>query len=217
MRGFQSSVFKAGMGKDRISMQNFLQVETKSSQKMANEENIVEVAKPQRFRHRVLMPGEKYSLPPSRGVPIEQITPSVLEEIRKNASSDRTQQETDGSGISAIRWFGRKVGTSRKFVEEIFYRSEVDPLYPSSELSKEQITSLALACTSLLKDLEQSNLGYLLVPDEKGEVPAKGTEVGGSRQEDRSTDVDVCPIVPQSWRILEQRSLAKVLQFPSFQ
>ena len=76
---------------------------------------ILEVENPQTFRHRKLVAGEKYVLPPSRGVALQEIDKKTLASIFQDSMKAREEQD-----ISAIKWFGRNVGTSRKFVEEIF-------------------------------------------------------------------------------------------------
>ncbi len=99
-----------------------------------NDELIIDVASPQSFRHRTLAEGEKYILPPSRGVALQEIDNARLATIfQKSVESNEDQ------GISAIKWFGRNVGTSRKFVEEIFFRSQVNPSIPLKSLDQRVI------------------------------------------------------------------------------
>jgi predicted ribosome quality control (RQC) complex YloA/Tae2 family protein len=155
-------------------------------------ELILDVEKPQTFRHRSLQVGEKYSLPPSRGVPLQDLDEQALVSLH-------TAYKTGvGEDLSAIKWFGRSVGTSRKFVEEIFFRAGVDPEVPSQSLTAENLRTLALASARLRVDLENSEEGYVLLPSEESEL-----------------DVDVCPFVPKSWEKVVEEHLATITKFPS--
>ena len=154
-------------------------------------ELILDVEKPQTFRHRSLQIGEKYALPPSRGIPLQDVTESELISLH---SSTRLKGEEN---LSAIKWFGRNVGTSRKFVEEIFYRAAIDPNLDVNSLDSEKIKALSLACESLRNELEKSEVGYILLPQEESEL-----------------DVDVCPFIPNSWKRVVQENLATITSYP---
>ncbi|MDG6924020.1 MAG: NFACT family protein, partial [Nitrososphaerota archaeon] len=47
----------------------------------SKEDEIVEVARPQSFRHRRLVVGEKYVLPPSRGMPLQELSFEKLDQV----------------------------------------------------------------------------------------------------------------------------------------
>jgi predicted ribosome quality control (RQC) complex YloA/Tae2 family protein len=155
------------------------------------DELILDIEKAQTFRHRSLQIGEKYTLPPSRGTPLQDITESELISLY---SSTRFKSEEN---LSVIKWFGRNVGTSRKFVEEIFFRAKIDPDLDANSLDPEKIRALSLACESLRNDLEKSEVGYILVPTEDSEL-----------------DVDVCPFIPNSWKLVVQENLATISSYP---
>src|SRR5579875_937988 len=179
-------------------------------------ERIVDVANPQRFRHRALVTGEAYTLPPARGVPLEKVSAELLMDLIKSEEGRRPAE------ISAVRWFGRSVGTSRKFVEEIFFRSGVDPDLPSNKITLEHASSLARACSELTNELEQSSAGFVLLPSmiQSTESGARSSDTGKNSQADddvaRSVEVDVCPLIPHSWEILESAGQATIERFPSF-
>jgi predicted ribosome quality control (RQC) complex YloA/Tae2 family protein len=150
---------------------------------------IVDVEFPKTFRHRNLVPGEKYILPPMRGKNLLEVDETWLGESLKGSQD----------GIPAINWFGRNVATSRKFVEEIFFRSGVDPRKPVSELAPEQLKSIAKAARELLAEVESSSSGYILLPKEMtGDL-----------------EIDVCSIVTKHWKDLADASAAEIKQFPS--
>lgn len=154
---------------------------------------ILDVEKPQTFRHRSLEVGEKYVLPPLRGIALQEIDEKRLINVYSLPSEKKSEED-----LSAIRWFGRKVGTSRKFIEEIFFRASVNPDAPESKLGSEDLRRLAIACESLRSDLEKSEVGYILVPVEESQL-----------------DLDVCPIVPNSWKLLTESGKAMIRSFPS--
>jgi len=153
---------------------------------------ILDVEKPQSFRHRALEIGEKYQLPPTRGVPLQDIDYDKLISIHAQSTSEE-------SGLSAIRWFGRCIGTSRKFVEEIFFRAEIETNKKAKELSMEDLKRVSGACESLRVDLQKSQTGYILLPAEEND----------------EIDIDVCPIIPNSWKLLADSNLATINTFPS--
>lgn len=158
-----------------------------------SEDLIVDVEKPQTFRHRSLEIGEKYRLPPSRGIALQDIEEQKLINLHSLAAGERTSEE-----LSGIRWFGRNVGTSRKFIEEIFIRANVNPDLPQSKLSSEDLKRLAASCESLRLDLENSEVGYILVPLEESEL-----------------EIDVCPIIPNSWTLFVENGKATIHSFSS--
>jgi predicted ribosome quality control (RQC) complex YloA/Tae2 family protein len=153
---------------------------------------ILDVEKPQSFRHRILEVGEKYQLPPSRGIALQEVKSENLVPL----FSSSIQKDED---LSAIRWFGRSVGTSRKFVEEIFHRTKIDPTFPLKSLSRDDIERLSSTCSNLVEDLRNSDVGYIL-------MPLEGVE---------DVEIDVCPIIPHSWKILVEASQARIDRFPS--
>ncbi|HXQ93540.1 MAG TPA: NFACT RNA binding domain-containing protein, partial [Nitrososphaerales archaeon] len=140
---------------------------------------------------RSLVVGAKYSLPPTRGIPLQDIDFQKLLSV----------YSTTGGGaesLSAVRWFGRTVGTSRKFVEEIFFRANIDPEIPAKSLLPGALHSLADASESLRSDLQKSNAGNILVPNEESDL-----------------EIDVCQIVPNSWKILSEQGLVIIRSFLS--
>ncbi|MCL5068830.1 MAG: NFACT RNA binding domain-containing protein, partial [Thaumarchaeota archaeon] len=159
----------------------------------AKDEEILEVARPQTFRHRTLVQGEHYVPPPTRGVPLQDLGLEALIEIHK-----RSLKEIESEKLNCVKWFGRNVGTSRKFVEEIFYRARVEPEIRASDLTTSQLASLALAAQNLKEELEKSELGYVLIPSEQSDL-----------------DVDVCSIVPHAWSTYVEKGLATIRSYPS--
>ncbi len=169
---------------------------------------IIAVSKSQRFRHRTLAQGETYLLPPARGLPLTRISAKTLGDLL------RESRKVEKEKLTAIQWFGRNVGTSRKFVEEIFSRSNVRPEKLAYDLDIDEIDKLVEAALQLIAELETSYSGFLL--------QSSSIETGKSIPEDtmKSPDsdeiiVDVCPIIPKAWTILLDKGIAKVQRFQS--
>jgi predicted ribosome quality control (RQC) complex YloA/Tae2 family protein len=160
-----------------------------------SDEQIRFVRNPQHFRHRNLVVGERYILPPSRGRNIEAIDESYL-----SVELERARSDPKSLKMAAIRWFGRAIATSRKFIEEIFFRSEIDSDRPISELQPVDLAKLAKISSELAQEIEASNNGFLLIPN----------------AEDERSEIDVCPIVPHSWKEKQQQLCATICEFESF-
>lgn len=158
-------------------------------------EKIQNVRNPQRFRHRSLIVGEKYVLPPSRGKNLEELDEAYLSsELQRSKSDPRSEK------MIAIRWFGRTVGTSRKFIEEIFFRSGVNPDLSIPDMGPNDIEKLTQISLELTREIETSNKGFLLVP----------------KAESDESEIDVCPIVPHAWKKREETGVATIREFQSF-
>ncbi len=97
-----------------------------------------------------------------------------------------------------MKWFGRNVGTTRKLVEEIFYRAKVDSNAPAKFLTSTQLAALVSTAEYLKIELGQKETGFVLVPSEESEL-----------------DVDVCCIVPNVWSKLAQSNLASIQSYAS--
>ncbi|MHB8566580.1 MAG: NFACT RNA binding domain-containing protein [Nitrososphaerales archaeon] len=168
----------------------------------SDDDKILDLAKAQRFRHRVLIPGEKYQLPPSRGIPLSKVTLEILHDL--------VNGEKIAGNISIIRWFGRNVGTSRKFIEEIFHIAGLDPGLQISSVGERELEILAASCRQLLQEIEHTDKGYLLIPREDSSEAQTTSKIS------ESLEVDACAIVTHAWKVLEQENLVKVLSFSSF-
>lgn len=72
------------------------------------------VLRPLRVRHRTVKTGEKYLLPPARGTDVSTLVKEDLKPIL----------ETD---LLVSRWLGRNLSLSKKYIEEILARADVNP------------------------------------------------------------------------------------------
>lgn len=154
---------------------------------------ILDVENPQEFRHRKLIPGEKYVLPPARGIPLQSANEqSLTSKFRETLSS------SEDSNLAVLRWFGRNVGTSRKFVEEIVHEANVGANQPLDKLNEKSIAALALSSMRLVEKLRNSSAGYILIPAENSAV-----------------EPDVCPIIPKGWEEMLEKKVAVIQSYSS--
>jgi predicted ribosome quality control (RQC) complex YloA/Tae2 family protein len=174
------------------------------NQILADENEIIlDASKLESYRHRSIAKGEVFRMPPSRGIPLEEVTEealiSKLEGIHNSEDAKRGQK-----GLTAVRWFGRTVGTSRKFVEEIFFRSGVPEGLMAANLSRDQAVALAEQSKILREEIESATKGFVIVPVESED--ADNSEI----------EVDVSPLIPHSWKISVERGLAKIESYDSY-
>jgi predicted ribosome quality control (RQC) complex YloA/Tae2 family protein len=164
------------------------------------EEKIVDVLNRQHFRHRNISPGEDYVLPPPRGLRMQEVSADSLLQLLR---SQREGASSEDYQLTAIRWFGRSVGTSRKFVEEIFFRSKVNPESSLSALTEQDLILLAAATRELIKDVTEATGGYLLFPKQEMSINS-------------DLKIDACPIITENWRKLERSGRFDIRSFSSF-
>lgn len=186
-------VFKGKKGEERNLYTEFFAHGNIILTDAQKKETILYVENAQAFRHRSLSPGQEYTLPPSRGIPLQEVDENRLISIFESSA-----ETLKSSNLPSIKWFGRNVGTSRKFVEEIFWKSRVDPETPARNLTNEQLAMLANACKLLIIDLKESLAGHVLIPNETVDL-----------------EVDICPIIPHSWKESERKELSSIKSYAS--
>ncbi|OHE55959.1 MAG: hypothetical protein A3K61_07495 [Thaumarchaeota archaeon RBG_16_49_8] len=96
------------------------------------------VLRPLRVRHRTVKTGEKYLLPPARGTDVSTLVKEDLKPIL----------ETD---LLVSRWLGRNLSLSKKYIEEILARADVNPEAQGLSLSDGDVQRLF----DSLKEVEQ--------------------------------------------------------------
>ncbi len=87
------------------------------------------VLRPLRVRHRTVKTGEKYLLPPARGTDVSTLVKEDLKPIL----------ETD---LLVARWLGRNLSLSKKYIEEILARADVNPEAQGLSLSDGDVQRL---------------------------------------------------------------------------
>lgn len=93
------------------------------------EYNILSYLRHLKVRHRTIKLREKYVLPPERGLNVKNIEFGDIVDIKK----------TD---LEVSRWLGRNLALSKKYIEEILTRSNIEIMLKGSELDDEQLPKL---------------------------------------------------------------------------
>ena len=93
---------------------------------------ILSILNPLEVRHRTLRTGLKYSSPPSKGLDIFNTSLEEFQSLYRN--------ETKNLEIS--RWLGRSLSISKKFVEEILFRGNIDKTKKIKDLHGDDILLL---------------------------------------------------------------------------
>ncbi len=97
---------------------------------VTDENNVIQaVLRPLRVRHRTVKTGEKYLLPPARGIDVTTLVEEDLKPIL----------ETD---LSVSRWLGRNLALSKKYVEEILARANINPEAEGRSISGDDVQRL---------------------------------------------------------------------------
>ena len=110
-------------------------------------------------RHRTLKAGLRYIQPPSRGIDIFDVSVEKLKKMRDLAK---------GTDLDILRWMGRNLSISKKFVEEIAIRANILEKKPQN-LSDEDIVKLYNVIKDLIMDVSTGkNQQPLIAIDENG-------------------------------------------------
>lgn len=159
----------------------------------SRDETILEVENPQEFRHRKLIPGEKYAFPPTRGMPLQSVNEQNLALLFRESLAS-----AEDSGLSLLKWFGRKIGTSRKFIEEIVSDADVDPNLTLAQVNEKAIASLAISSTRFVERFRNCSAGYILIPEENS-----------------TAEPDACAFVPKAWTQMVEKKIAIIQSYSS--
>jgi len=100
---------------------------------------IIALLNPVRVRHRTLGVGLRYVYPPSRGIDVFNITLDEMVSLR------------DGSGnLDVLRWLGRSVAMSKKFVEEVVFRAGIQVDKQAAQLTDEEVTKIYITIKDIV-------------------------------------------------------------------
>ncbi|MBM3896961.1 MAG: fibronectin-binding domain-containing protein [Thaumarchaeota archaeon] len=105
-----------------------------------------------RVRHRRIVQGEKYALPPSRGIDFFHVK---FEDIMRAKESS----------LEVARWLGREVSLSRKYVEEVLARAHVDKKANAKNLTNSDFISIYASCRKLADILSSNQLKGIIILD----------------------------------------------------
>jgi len=105
-------------------------------------------------RHRKLGVGLQYTPPPQKGYNIFDITEKEIAEIKT-------------SSIPAANWIGRTLGLPKRFVEEIFHMSNVDPKTKGPELANDDIKQIYESTMLLVNKIVKGQHNPIIIHGEK--------------------------------------------------
>ena len=99
-----------------------------------------------KMRHRNLLPGKDFNLPPSRGKSILDLT---FNEISQIVSAIEVENE------EIVRTIARNVGGGGSLMEEVLARANIPKMKKSKEISDEEIDHILQATKDIRQDLEE--------------------------------------------------------------
>lgn len=103
-----------------------------------------------KVKHRQVFPGIKYSFPPLKGLSISSLS---LDELKPLLSSK----------LEASRWLGRNLSLSRKYVEEILARAEIDSTVMGMNLEEEDVQRVLMKIKEIVGLIEAKDAKPRLV------------------------------------------------------
>lgn len=134
-------------------------------------EKIIACQRSIRVRHRRIVVGEKYALPPTKGVDFFHITFNDLMKAKE-------------SNLEISRWLGREISLSRKYVEEILARAGVEKSAKCSALSQTDFEKIYASCVGIAGALSNADIRGLVILDESKPVdfaPVGFVTLGGRK------------------------------------
>ncbi len=105
-------------------------------------------------RHRTLRVGLNYSPPPQKGLDIFKIKKEDIEELKL-------------SQTASANWIGRTLGLPKKYVEEIFRVSKIDPKIPGKQLNSQEIETIFSAVQDIVNRVVSGDHEPIIVRNEK--------------------------------------------------
>lgn len=105
-------------------------------------------------RHREIFPGSMYKLPPSRGISLENFKKEDLKNINNNE-------------LEIAKWLGRNYSISKKYIEEILVRININNDRLCTSLSQREIELLEKQIVELIQTIKSNNLNIWIAKEDK--------------------------------------------------
>ena len=106
-----------------------------------------------KVRHREIFPGSIYEFPPLKATSIENFQKEDLENIYEN-------------DLEIAKWIGRNYSLSKKYIEEILERINIDKEKECSKLSSNEIKKLENEILELVKVVKSHDLSVWIAKDD---------------------------------------------------
>ena len=104
-------------------------------------------------RHRKLRVGLTYTPPPQKGLDIFEISKKDLDEVKI-------------SSLPAANWIGRTLGLPKRYVEEIFSISKVDPKAKGDSLQDDEIQKIFESLKKLIDDIVNGHHSPIIIKND---------------------------------------------------
>ena len=116
---------------------------------------ILSCLKKLKVRHREIFPGSTYEFPPLKATSIENFQKDDLKNIN----------ETE---LEIAKWIGRNYSISKKYIEEILKKIEIEKERKCNTLSDEEIENLEIEIIRLIKIMKSDDMSVWIARD--GEI-----------------------------------------------
>ena len=104
-------------------------------------------------RHRKLRVGLTYTPPPQKGLDIFEISKKDINEVKI-------------SSLPAANWIGRTLGLPKRYVEEIFSISKVDPKAKGNSLQDDEIQKIFESLKKLIDDIVNGHHSPIIIKND---------------------------------------------------
>ncbi|MFW9905394.1 MAG: ribosome rescue protein RqcH [Candidatus Thorarchaeota archaeon] len=111
-----------------------------------------------KMRHRDIIPGKEFELPPSRGKSILELSYDEISQVIK---------DKDIENETIVRTLAQKTGGGGPLMEEILSRSNIIKTKKNQEVSTEEISKIVQSIKEIKTDLENPEPTVMLDSDEK--------------------------------------------------
>ncbi len=101
-------------------------------------------------RHRKLRVGLTYTPPPQKGLDIFEVSKKDIDEVKT-------------SSLPAANWIGRTLGLPKRYVEEIFSISKVDPKAKGNSLQDDEIQKIFESLKKLIDDIVNGHHSPIII------------------------------------------------------
>ncbi len=104
-------------------------------------------------RHRQLRVGVPYTPPPEKGINVLQVSKKDFDEIKT-------------SNLAVANWVGRTFGLPKRFAEEIFHISKIDPKVKGNTLQDNDVKKIFESMKNLIENVVTGNHNPIIIKND---------------------------------------------------
>ena len=104
-------------------------------------------------RHRQLRVGLPYTPPPQKGINVLQVSKKDFDEIKT-------------SNLAVANWIGRTFGLPKRFAEEIFHISKIDPKVKGNTLQDNDVKKIFESMKNLIENVVTGNHNPIIIKND---------------------------------------------------